>query len=376
MSTLHQYLLAIGCFQGIMFFLLLVFDARMTLASKILGLYCLMLGLFFITPFITTGIAPAYLYPLAAWLFFLPLTFGSMIYLYCRKVVFDEPYKNTDWLHFLPLLICYVLNADALFLYHEEFRLWIIGGQAPTLRVWLSEYVLFVVAFFYIVTTAFVVKNYQKRALNTLSNFNPAVFKWLGLLIVVNIIAWVGKAITSFTDFRVAAVVVLSDAIILILIYLIALTQWRNPNIFTLSQTQPNTVTSQKTPIQKQSKQAGVIDVDMRKNLYQSLVDDFEKNNLYRDNQLTLTKLAQITGISTHHLSEVLNQHAGKNFNQFVNAYRVEEVCERLKSGTKENLLDLAFNAGFSSKSTFNTFFKKATGLTPTRFRQQYINLK
>lgn len=384
MSTIHQYFLAIGSFQGIVLFLLLFFDSRMSLASKILGLCCLVLGLFFIVPFITSGLVPTGLYPMAVWLFFLPVLMGPLVYLYCRKVVFDEPFKSTDWLHFLPLPACYLLNMDALFIYHEEFRLWIIGGQAPTLRVWLSEYILFIVAFIYTVAAAFVIRNYHQRALDNLSNFNPAVFKWLSLLIAASIVVWVGKAIMSFTDFNVAEMIVISDALIVVMIYLIALAQWRNPKIFTLSHVQDATAKSEvpssepETQSQAQSKNqaGGVIDEDIRTSLYQSMLDEFEKNALHQDSQLTLTKLAQITGISTHHLSEVLNKHAGKNFNQFVNAYRIKEVCERLKTNSNEKLLDIAFEAGFSSKSTFNTLFKKITGQTPTHYREQHNDLE
>jgi AraC-like DNA-binding protein len=75
--------------------------------------------------------------------------------------------------------------------------------------------------------------------------------------------------------------------------------------------------------------------------------------------------------LSPHHLSEVLNQHAGKNFNHFINAYRVKEVCEKLNSSSSLKVLDIAIQSGFSSKSTFNTIFKKFMGVTPTQYREK-----
>jgi len=81
--------------------------------------------------------------------------------------------------------------------------------------------------------------------------------------------------------------------------------------------------------------------------------------------------LAETVGISTHHLSEVLNQHEGKNFYQFVNEYRINYVCEQLKMDKNIKILDLAMSAGFSSKSTFNAVFKQFTQHTPSQYRQQ-----
>ncbi|MCK5703581.1 MAG: AraC family transcriptional regulator, partial [Cyclobacteriaceae bacterium] len=70
-------------------------------------------------------------------------------------------------------------------------------------------------------------------------------------------------------------------------------------------------------------------------------------------------------------LSEVINTKLNKTFYDFVNKYRVEEVQQKIIAGDAEkyNLLSIAFDAGFSSKSSFNSTFKKITGQTPTEFR-------
>jgi AraC-like DNA-binding protein len=69
----------------------------------------------------------------------------------------------------------------------------------------------------------------------------------------------------------------------------------------------------------------------------------------------------------------VLNEGFGVNFFQFINAYRVAEAQRLLASAQHQHLsmVGIAFEAGFSSKTTFNTTFKKLTGLTPSQFLQQ-----
>ncbi|MBC9913853.1 helix-turn-helix domain-containing protein [Chitinophaga varians] len=93
---------------------------------------------------------------------------------------------------------------------------------------------------------------------------------------------------------------------------------------------------------------------------------------LYKDPELTLDKLAAVMEISRHHLSEALNQYLGQSFYQFINEYRIREVVKLLDKHRQDkeipNILSLAFEAGFHSKSSFNQYFKKVTGTTPSAY--------
>jgi AraC-like DNA-binding protein len=90
----------------------------------------------------------------------------------------------------------------------------------------------------------------------------------------------------------------------------------------------------------------------------------------YRDPELSLSKLALHLNLSTNQLSQIINQYYQKNFYDFINSYRVEEVKQRIVNGDVKHttLLGIALDAGFNSKATFNRFFKKYTGKTPSEF--------
>ncbi len=77
--------------------------------------------------------------------------------------------------------------------------------------------------------------------------------------------------------------------------------------------------------------------------------------------------------ISVNHLSQVINEQLGMTFFDYVNSYRVEEVKARLSSPDVKNftLLGIAYDSGFNSKSSFNSIFKKFTGLTPSQFAKE-----
>ena len=90
----------------------------------------------------------------------------------------------------------------------------------------------------------------------------------------------------------------------------------------------------------------------------------------YLDRELTIYDLSEQLKIPRHILSEVINEHMGKNFYHLINDYRVKEVKERMKQEDLKQLtiLAIAFDSGFNSKSSFNTIFKEKTGQTPSEY--------
>jgi len=72
-------------------------------------------------------------------------------------------------------------------------------------------------------------------------------------------------------------------------------------------------------------------------------------------------------------LSKVINSRFGISFNELINKYRVEEVITLMKDPAYKNLnlLAIAYDAGFNSKSTFNRAFKKSTGASPKDYMVQ-----
>ena len=98
-----------------------------------------------------------------------------------------------------------------------------------------------------------------------------------------------------------------------------------------------------------------------------------EKEKLYRNPDLTLPVLAKKLKLSANTLSQVLNGHCGQSFYNFVNSYRLEEVVSMMRDPKfdDKSVLELIYEAGFKSKSTFNPIFKKWTGKTPSEYRKE-----
>ncbi len=97
-----------------------------------------------------------------------------------------------------------------------------------------------------------------------------------------------------------------------------------------------------------------------------------QEKQLYRDEDLSLEKLANISGINRHHISETLNIYAEKPFYQYINEYRIKEVLHRLDTNNKKTrLLAIAYDSGFKTKASFNQYFKKLTGKTPSGYLKE-----
>lgn len=114
------------------------------------------------------------------------------------------------------------------------------------------------------------------------------------------------------------------------------------------------------------------LSADKAKQLRVSLDALMQNEKLYLNSDLSLHGLAEKLKVSINHLSQCINAEFGKSFNDYINSLRVETVKQKLKDKENEQykIAYLAFNSGFESISSFNTAFKKFTGMTPRQFKE------
>ncbi len=107
--------------------------------------------------------------------------------------------------------------------------------------------------------------------------------------------------------------------------------------------------------------------------LFQKLTKHMETEKPFIDNELRLVNLADDLGFSTHLLSKVINKKSGKNFNQFINDYRLQEAKRLLIENPDYSIKSIYFDVGFNNKATFYNAFKKEFHCTPTQFRDTVL---
>ena len=102
------------------------------------------------------------------------------------------------------------------------------------------------------------------------------------------------------------------------------------------------------------------------------LLSHMDKEKPFLEPELTLSHLSEQIKIPSHYVSQVINEKMKCNFLDFVNQYRVKESQAKLSDSKFDHytILAIAFEAGFNSKTTFYSAFKKHIGTTPSNYRK------
>jgi len=115
---------------------------------------------------------------------------------------------------------------------------------------------------------------------------------------------------------------------------------------------------------------SNILDNQQKETLKKELLTYFEEEESYLNPQLSLKFVADVLGLNTNKMSYLINQAFNTNFNDFVNSYRLNHFKSIALNPKNAHLtiLGLAYDSGFNSKSVFNTYFKKAEGITPSQW--------
>ncbi|SHG70140.1 helix-turn-helix domain-containing protein [Flavobacterium defluvii] len=212
--------------------------------------------------------------------------------------------------------------------------------------------------FVYIVFSGFTIRGVLKKIFNTKEKTSPSEM-WFGtlffgnfLLFLFYFLAIMGASAATY----ISGAVVFS--FILYLIISILLYRKKTDDLFLLN--------SQKNSGRKIDSAEAII-------ISEKLESIMNERSLYKNPNLNLQDLSKEINISSHQLSQFLNNNLGKNFTSFVNEFRIKEACKIITSNDKLTLESVGYDVGFNSKSTFFAAFKKHTGTTPLNYQLQAL---
>lgn len=205
---------------------------------------------------------------------------------------------------------------------------------------------------------------HRARMMEQYANIETRSLDWLRIMLLVWGLVWllfaVDRAlwIANIRPGPFGIILALAEAFAVIAFAHLALNQPPLPDPDTNNETE-NTRTRE--PTLSQERMARIAE-----KLKTCMLED----RLFTENELSLRHLADATNTSENHLSETFSQYLKTNFFQFVNEYRINEA-KHLLQRADSSITTIAFDIGYNSRSTFNTAFKKSTGLTPSAFRNQ-----
>lgn len=119
---------------------------------------------------------------------------------------------------------------------------------------------------------------------------------------------------------------------------------------------------------------AGGSDQEKIDELFARLEELMTSEHLYHEANLTRTRVAELLGTNRTYFSQAINEKTGKNFNQFVNGYRIAEALQILSDPNNDTSMKaIAIEAGFGTPNTFFKIFRTETGMTPSKYREKII---
>jgi AraC-like DNA-binding protein len=385
---LVQVAAIIGALQGLLLAGVLMAQRSNVTANRLLAALMATFSVYFAWgPYYTAGLYRVYPHFILV-SYLTPWVFGPLVYLYTRAAS-DRSWRfgRRELLHFALVTLVFFL-ALPFFIKSgaEKVALWDAWGATggpddrrvgPPLRY--IDPLKYVSGIAYSAATVLYLLRHRHDVEHSYSNLARVNLRWLVWLSSATGGIWLLAAGLVYLQVRVS----LRDADITLamalLVYAIGYMGLRQPEIFRLPAVEApavNTVESGEAAApdataQPSAERSGLGEDEARK-LEASLLAAMEREQPWKNCELTLPELAACLDTTTHKLSEVLNARMGQTFYDFVNGYRVREVQRRIKAGDARALkmLALAMDAGFASKSTFNDVFKKQTNQTPSSYRQ------
>lgn len=293
---------------------------------------------------------------------------------YVRSLIYKNfRFTKLDWLYVLPFVVYVVYQTDSWFVLDTETKKALLSGYELADE---PSYIFFMNLFrecfraYCVLLCLIELRRYQQQIKNTFADIEAIDLTWLKILVVgfliINVqavLATIG-VISSFElnviiDYELIGLA--ANYTTLFLISFLIYFSLGFSRVFKGIEVEAANSKQEKQPID-----AAQID---------ALVAYMEEHKPYLNHLLTLDSLANQLFMPARQLSQIINRHFKQNFFEFINAYRIEESKRLLQQlgNKKATMLDIMDQSGFNSKATFNTFFKKIVGLTPTQYKKEQL---
>ena len=284
--------------------------------------------------------------------FYIPIsyTFGPLLLFYARNITSANNIKNIHY-HLSPAYLSMLLiilnqslgisNIFTTSVIHVLFDPWIR--------------IIHLIIYLYLLFKFVKISNNEKK-IKTWLIFLSCSF---GCYIFSNVIY---QVLINFTFFNQNWDYMISLSMSLFII-LISLSGYYQPEIF------KGYIQKTTSPNKEKYKKSSLTDL-YKIELKSKLTELMEKEKVYRDNSLNLSKLSEMLGTTTHITSQVINETFHEGFHEFINNYRISEAKDILIKKRDMNIIDILFEIGFNNKVTFIKAFKKRVGMTPSYYRK------
>ncbi|WP_024459956.1 AraC family transcriptional regulator [Marinimicrobium sp. LS-A18] len=373
--SVNDTVLVVAVLECLLLGALLLFFTQIPLAQRLfLSLFLLSLGVDFLDTLIYWA------EPLKArWLsdhlytFYALKPLGLMaapaLYLYLKSMLFsDFNWCRRRLLHFAPALLItlllpfYLLVRDEGFFARARYDYEVLFHDLPFQLYLFVKYGLY---FTYGLISYRLLATYHRHLEQGYSNLKSVDPWWLRLLVIGFMIIW-SLYLTSYLShllFEHRGMANLTGVLgnYLNVFFITSLV------VYSLTQSQTFRGVSEAPGLNS----VAIGNEDEQASLAQSIHQVMREQQLYLDPELSLERLASTMGLSSKLVSSIINRRLNKNFFEYVNDFRTERAKSIIAAEAgPDSMMQVMEQSGFNSKSTFNRCFKRATGMTPSEYRE------
>ncbi len=309
----------------------------------------------------------------------LPLLHGVFLFYYVSFVTEQLPRnRKLLLLHLLPggimyayLLFFFILPLSA----EQKIAVYRANGAGYEWFNLLKTYAVSLSGVVYVIISAVILRRHRIAIRDSFSDLDKVSLRWLEILTYGMGGIWLLLLLFASEPLTFSGVV--------IFVFLIGFFGVRQGNIFSPAHVRPEaprdesdvpatdvaSVQPETTEQRKKYTKSGLSD-EAAEDLHAALIALMVQGDMYQKSDLSIQDLASTLGVHPNHLSQVINQREQKNFYDFVNFYRIQAFKRQIEARKNRTftLLSIAYDCGFSSKSSFNRCFKNETGQTPSQY--------
>ena len=365
----------VGAIQGLVLTIFLFSIKSNKIANRLLGLltffWSIILSIFAIQ---SQGLFVQYPHLLKTFAH-VEFTFFPLLYLHVKYLLSKQKKFNVkDFIHFIPLVINVLLYSGFYFQSADDKLIMARAGEGYYhIASIISDEILTVQGIVYPILILVMIKNYNLRVVNYQSFTDRIDLKLLRVGVILSLISWIfGITAFNLSLFNIDIgfdLFILCYLFIVVIIYVISYIAIWSPEVFKLSEDQVVQFALRKNNGNYSTDKK---DYDELSVLNEKLLNYMNVQKPYLNSKLTLQELAGDLEISRHQLSALINQKQKINFYEFVNNYRVNELKSLLGDSEKKHIkmIELAYEAGFNSKASYNRIFKQLAAQTPTEYKE------
>lgn len=319
-------------------------------------------------------------YPYMAYIFnnFLWLL-GPCLLLYTQSVIYKNfRFKKIHFLHTVPFILAVLISIFTFHIQPMDYkRTYLEHALADqSILIWGSSAVILAYVLTYIIVAFRTILRYQDVLTNMVSNAEKIRLSWLKFMLIGSFVIFfslITVVLNQYFRWEKSMPVGLMYLYIFLLFIFITTTLFKSlkqPEIFSgISTDEVQTVS--KYPA------SSLTEEDSNK-IKDKMTHFMESDKPYLDPDLSLKNLAQKLDLNARDLSQVINNNIGLRFFDFVNRYRIQDAASLIDNppDPKITILEIMYDVGFNSKSSFNSAFRKFTGTTPSEFKNKSRNIR